>query len=142
MKTYKLITFSLLLTILGSQANAKDDSRELVELPEMMQQHMLANMRDHLNTINQLLVNINNGELDQAADIAEQRLGMSSLNQHRAAHMAKFMPVPMQQAGMAMHKAASRLALKAQEGDTPATYKALANITAACVSCHASYKIK
>ena len=35
---------------------ASTDKRELVELPEMMQQHMLSNMRDHLAAINEILV--------------------------------------------------------------------------------------
>lgn len=120
---------------------AADDSRELVQLPEKMQQHMLANMRDHLAAINEILVNMAGYEPDAAADIAENRLGMSSLESHGAAHMAPYMPVGMQEAGEAMHRAASRFARKAQEGDAMAAYAILADVTAACVACHSAYKI-
>jgi hypothetical protein len=121
---------------------AQDDSRVPVELPAMMQQHMLSNMRDHLAAIDEILVYLGEGELDRAAETAEYRLGMSSLESHGAGHMAGFMPEGMRRAGTAMHKAASRFALKAQEGDALTAYRALAEITSACVACHSGYRIR
>ena len=82
---------STLLVLTGTISSAHSDSRQLVELPEMMQQHMMSNMRDHLQTINQILIYLGNDEMDVAADLAEQNLGMSSLNLHGASHLAKFM---------------------------------------------------
>jgi cytochrome c556 len=41
-----------------------------------------------------------------------------------------------------MHRAASRFALKAQEGEVLPAYKALSEITAACVACHSGYRIR
>lgn len=121
---------------------ASNDSRVAVELPRMMQQHMLSNMRDHLAAINEILIYLGKGELEKAAETAEYRLGMSSLQSHGASHMAQFMPEGMRQAGTAMHQAASRFALKAQEGDVLSAYNALSDITSACVTCHAGYKVK
>jgi len=121
---------------------ADGDSRQLVDLPEMMQKHMMSNMRDHLATINEILINMANDHLGQAADVAESRLGMSSLESHGASHMAKFMPEGMRQAGTDMHRAASRFALKAQEGEVLPAYSALSEITSACVACHSSYRIR
>ncbi len=108
----------------------------------MMQQHMLSNMRDHLAAINEILIYLDNDELEKAAETAEYRLGMSSLKSHGASHMAKFMPEGMRHAGTTMHKAASRFALKAQEGEALPAYKALSAITAACVACHSGYRVK
>jgi len=125
-----------------SSVSIADDSRQFVKLPEMMQQHMMSNMRDHLVSINEILKNLANDQLDQAAEIAESRLGMSSLKSHGASHMAKFMPEGMQQAGTAMHRAASRFALKAQEGEVLPAYNALSEITSACVACHSGYRIQ
>lgn len=133
------ITVSLLLVTVAS---SEEDKRQKVEFPAMMKTHMLGNMRDHLNAINEILLNMGNGEMDKAADIAEQRLGMSSLDNHGASHMAKMMPKGMRAAGTSMHKAASRFALKAQEGDALAAYKSLQEVTAACVTCHAGYKVQ
>ena len=135
-----IITFLLLLA--GNLSIADEDSRQLVVLPEMMQRHMMSNMRDHLATINLLLKEMANGRLDRAAEIAETRLGMSSLESHGASHMSKFMPEGMRQAGTSMHRAASRFALKAQEGEVLPSYKALSEITSACVACHSGYRIR
>jgi len=130
------------LVFASSTSIADDDSRQLVKLPEMMQQHMMSNMRDHLVAINEILTNMANDKLDQAAEIAESRLGMSSLKSHGASHMSKFMPEGMQKAGTSMHKAASRFALKAQEGEVLPAYKVLSEVTSSCVACHSSYRIR
>ena len=121
---------------------ANDDSRQRVQFPEMMQQHMLANMRDHLATLNAILEKLAMGKLDQAAEVAESRIGMSSLESHGASHMAKFMPEGMRNMGNEMHRAASRFALKAQEGDALTAYAALSDVTAACVACHSAYRVR
>ncbi len=137
----KTIFLTLILTPTLSIAEKKDP-RQLVEFPPMMQTHLLGNMRDHLVVINQILLFLANDELDKAADIAEDRLGMSSLDSHHASHMTKFMPEGMRNAGTSMHKAASRFALVAEEGDVLLAYKALSEITTACVACHVGYKVK
>ena len=142
MKKYLSFAASILLVCSSSMSTADDDSRQLVQLPEKMQQHMMANMRDHLVAINEILINIANDELDKAAEVAEYRLGMSSLESHGASHMAKFMPEGMRQAGTTMHRAASRFALKAQEGGALSAYNALFEVTSACVACHSGYRIR
>lgn len=140
MKTLRAITATVLLSS-GADLMG-DESRQLVQLPEMMQEHMMANMRDHMRAINEILINMGNGELDKAAKVAEQRLGMSSLESHGGHHMARFMPDGMRQAGTSMHRAASRFALKAEEGEPLPAYKALAEVTSACVACHSSYRVR
>ena len=62
-----------------STVYSNEDKRQFVEMPKMMQQHQLGNMRDHLMAINEILLEMGKGDLDKAADIAEARLGMSSL---------------------------------------------------------------
>ena len=141
MQIAKLSVF-ILLTSVSSLSIAENDSRQMVELPEMMQQHMMSNMRDHLAAINEILLHMSSGELDQAAEIAEQRLGMSSLGSHGASHMAKFMPKGMRNAGTSMHKAASRFSVIAQEGELLPAYKILSEVTSACVACHSGYRIR
>jgi hypothetical protein len=138
---YLAATAALACSLPGTLV-AANDFRIVVELPAMMQQHMLSNMRDHLAAINDILAFLGNDQLDQAAETAEHRLGMSSLQSHGAGHMARFMPEGMRQAGTSMHKAASRFALKAQEGDALTAYQALTDITSACVACHSGYRIK
>jgi cytochrome c556 len=138
----RMLILLTLLTCLCSSSALAEDTRQLVKLPAMMQAHMLANMRNHLETLDMILGYLAQGELDRAADTAESRLGMSSLETHDAKHLAQFMPKEMQAIGTNMHHAASRFVLKAQEGDTLAAYNALHTITANCVACHAAYRIR
>jgi len=142
MKSILSITTFLIILCITSTASTEEDTRQLVQLPTMMQQHMLTNMRDHLLSLNEILKEMARGNLDRAADIAESRLGMSSLESHGASHMAEFMPEGMRKAGTSMHEAASRFALKAQEGEALPAYQALSDITSACVACHSGYRIR
>ena len=117
------------------------DTRIKVDLPDMMKTHMLGNMRDHLQALSEIQAALAQGQLDKAGDIAESRIGMSSLVSHNAAHMAPFMPQGMQEIGTEMHHAPSRFAMVASEGDLPRALDALSKITAQCVACHMSYRV-
>lgn len=120
---------------------AEQGERRKVDLPAMLKQHMHSNMRDHLATINEIQALLGQGKLDQAGDVAEERLGMSSLAAHNAAHMAPYMPPEMQATGTEMHHAASRFAMTAKEGDLPRAVEALSRVTAQCVACHGAFRL-
>ena len=90
------------------------DARQLVKFPEPMRLHTITSMRDHLLALQEIDVALSQNGFDKAASIAEQRLGMSSLELHGAAHIAPFMPQGMQDIGTQMHHAASRFAIEAQ----------------------------
>jgi hypothetical protein len=141
------ISTALLVLIATVPARAQAaDTRQPVEMPAMMREHMLANMRDHLAALSEIQSALAAGKYDQAADVAEQRIGMSSLERHGASHMAPYMPKAMQDIGTNMHRAASRFARAAQEAGVakePArAIGALAEVTQQCVACHASFKVK
>jgi len=128
--------------VLVAQSGAADqDARTKVDLPDMMKTHMLGNMRDHLQALNEIQKALAQGQLDKAGDIAEARIGMSSLIAHDAAHMAPFMPKGMQDIGTEMHHAASRFAMTAAEGDLPRALDALSKVTEQCVACHMNYRV-
>jgi hypothetical protein len=101
-------TLALSLTALFPAHAA--DPRQLVKMPAPMQEHMLANMREHLVAMGEIQAALAAGKFSEAADIAEQRIGMSSLQGHGASHLAPYMPKGMQDTGTAMHRAASRSA--------------------------------
>src|SRR3569623_1294730 len=94
---HKFLLAPLVLSglLVVSHALAEGDSRIAVEMPAMMQDHLRANMRDHLLSINVILGLLSVGNYDSAADIAEKRIGMSSLDAHGASHMSGFMPKGM-----------------------------------------------
>ena len=141
----KRIILAPILTILGLPTSSFADSRQLVEFPEMMRDHMLENMRDHLLALTEIQQHLALEEYEKAATVAENRLGMSSLDGHGASHMSRFMPVAMQQIGTQMHKAASRFAIIVQEGglegSTPKIAEGLEGVMQQCVACHSSYRV-
>jgi hypothetical protein len=125
---------------------APADTRQAVAFPAALREHTLANMRDHLLALQQIQAALAQGDYDQAGEIAEQRLGMSSLALHGAHDVAPYMPEGMKAAGTAMHRNASRLAVAARDAgatdDLKPVLHALANVTAQCVACHAGYRVK
>ena len=124
---------------------AAGDSRQLVSFPEPMRLHTIASMRDHLAALQEIDMALAEGAYDRASTVAEQRLGMSSLPLHGAAHLAPFMPQPMQDIGTQMHKAASRFAVEAQNAsvsnDVRPALAALGAVMQQCVDCHATYRL-
>jgi hypothetical protein len=147
MRKSTLASGFLLVAFLPLPGNlaAEEDARQKVELPARMQAHMLANMRDHLHALSEIHEALGEGDLRLAADIAEARLGMSSLVAHGASHMAPHMPPGMRAIGTQMHQAASRFALSAQnaavDGDLKPALADLAGITWQCIACHGAYRI-
>ena len=149
MRAHKALT-ALIAVIISSglSGGAKADERTLVEMPAPMQAHLLGNMRDHLHALDDVLAALADGDAEAAGKISEARLGMSSLDDHGAAHMAPFMPEGMRAAGTELHRAASRFAQAAANADVEHTFEAqqsvfaaLQHITATCNACHDGYRI-
>jgi hypothetical protein len=144
-----ILLMSAALLLAAPKTGHAQDARELVHLPPPMQEHMLGNMRDHLATLNAIIGDVADGKYDAAAKVAEQRLGLSSLGLHGAAHLAPYLPQPMQDIGTSMHRAASRMVIVLQDASTAPTadalrgiYTALHDVTTACEACHTHYRIR
>jgi hypothetical protein len=122
-----------------------EERRQLVKFPDAMRDQTLANMRDHLVTLAGIQQALADGRFDEASDLAENRLGMTSLALHGAHDVAAFMPEGMQAAGTAMHRSASRFAIVAREASATGELKPalgeLAKVSQTCVACHAGYRL-
>lgn len=145
------LVFGTALAVLAAigPARAAEDTREMVTLPQPMQEHMLGNMRDHLLALGEVFHLLAEDKIDEARKTAEMRIGMSSLELHGASHMAPYMSPGMRAAGTEMHKAASRFAVVAQTAQIERTYEAqqkvfaaLAAVTETCNACHTAYRIR
>ena len=115
------------------------DTRQLVSFPKAMREHTLANMRDHLLALQEIQAALSKQKYDIAADVAEQRLGLSSLGLHGAHEVAKYMPKAMQDSGAAMHKSASRFVIASH--NAAATGDVKPALAGACVACHAGFRL-
>lgn len=122
------------------------DSRTVVHFPEDLRTHTLANMRDHLRALQEIQAALAKADYEQAAAVAEQRLGMTSLTLHGAHEVGPYMPEPMRAIGQAMHQAASRFAVEAGNvgatGELGPALAALSRVTEQCVACHSAYRVQ
>lgn len=129
-----------------ASGSASPDTRAAVHFPETMRLRTLANMRDHLLALSEIQAALAGEEFDKAAEIAEQRLGMTSLKLHGAHEVAGYMPEGMQAIGTRMHEAASRFAITASDaavsGDINPALAALSRVTESCVACHSRYRLQ
>ena len=139
----RFVTAAIILSL--SASLQADDGRQAVELPDMMREHMLSNMRDHLLALEEITRYLASQQYDEAAEVAENRLGMSSMALHGASHLGKFLPKEMGAIGTNMHRAASRFALAAKDaeldGGLSKAFSALSEVMQQCVACHAAYKV-
>ena len=130
---------------MAAPAAASGDERQLVQFPEPMRVHTIANMRDHLLALQEIDMALSKNDFDKASRVAEGRLGMSSLELHGAAHIAPYMPQGMQDIGTQMHRSASRFAVEAQNAsvsnDVRPALAALGTVMQQCVACHAAYRL-
>ncbi len=136
------IVFLLIIYTLPSIAS---DTRIQVDFPPRMQEHMMANMRDHLLALQTITQQLSLQQFDAAADTAEHRLGMSAMDSHGSSHMGKLMPEAMAVIGTNMHHAASRFAITARDaevdGGLEKAFGALSEVMQQCVACHSGFKI-
>ena len=130
---------------MAAPATVQTDARQLVKFPEPMRLHTITSMRDHLLALQEINIALSKSEFDNAARIAEQRLGMSSLTTHGAHDIAPYMPQGMQDIGTQMHRSASRFAVEAQNAsvanDVRPALAALGTVMQQCVACHAAYRL-
>src|SRR6476660_9222492 len=126
-------------------AATQGDARLLVKFPEPMRLHTITSMRDHLLALQEIDLALSKSDFDTASRIAEQRLGMSSLELHGASHIAPYMPQGMQDIGTQMHRSASRFAVEAHSAsvnnDLRPALAALGAVMQQCVACHAAYRL-
>lgn len=135
------------------------DARQLLDFPPPMREHMLANMRDHVETLHAILDALAANDPGKASEIADARLSLASPgaascdpnaaskgSDHMATMMGEHMPEQMRAYGFAMHEAASNFAVQAakakESGDLKPALAALAAVTQNCAACHAAYRLR
>ena len=124
--------------------SGSDDPRQFVDMPAQARGYMRQDMLDHLAAMSEIMGAMSAEDWARAAEIAETRMGKSSMGKYRGTGMGpgRFMPLEMRQLGWNMHEAASRFAEVAGTGDGPRAWAALQDVTATCVACHYSYRTR
>ena len=128
----------------STEKSPVSDPRQLVSMPDQARQLMREDMLDHLSALSEIIGYLGENNLDAAADVAETRMGKSSMGKHRASGMGpgRFMPIEMRNLGWGMHESATEFALVAKEGDLKSANYALQKVITSCVACHYSYRTR
>lgn len=73
----RLVFVVALLMVAGlAHAQPSEDPRQVIELPAAVAEQLRAEMRNHMDTLDELVGAVAFGEFDRAADIAESRMRM------------------------------------------------------------------
>jgi hypothetical protein len=134
------------------------DQRRALDFPPPMREHMLSQMRAHLEALQEAMQALASHRPAEAGEIAETRLGLSAPGaascapaggrpaEGMAAMMGAHMPEEMRALGFSMHQAASDFATEAKkiapDGDVRPALAALAGVTEACVACHSAFRLR
>jgi DNA-binding transcriptional ArsR family regulator len=141
----KTVVFVFLAALLTGQALA-EDHRQLATLPPAAKEALREEMLGNLLAINEILTLMAAGKLKEAGQLAETSLGQSAMGKHRDkpldARPGPHMPPAMHGVGMDGHRAASEFAKAAASGDREKALSLLPNLTAACVTCHYSWRTR
>ena len=126
------------------ESSSGGDARQLVSMPDQARELMRKDMLDHLSALNEIIGYLASNNLDTAADVAETRMGRSSMGKHRGTGMGpgRFMPLEMRNLGWGMHDAATEFSKIAKQGDSKNAYSAFQKVTSSCVACHYSYRTR
>jgi hypothetical protein len=138
------LAFFALLT-LAAPALATDN-RQLATMPAPAQAALREEMLDFMSALSQIIASLGEGKPAEAADTAEAKLGIGAMGRHRGNPMdampGRFMPPDMHALGRSLHFAATDFAKVARTGDTVKALAALQPVTATCVACHMTYRIR
>ena len=177
----KIFSCFLLFLLVSFNAQAEDmmnhaqhmgapvnDTRVMLDYPPDIRAYALANMRSHLQALAAVIQAFAEGRYAEAADIADNRLGMTSNGaegcrpgtmkmdmkmspmteaDHLGHQMALLMPERMRELGQNMHRSANDFATSAREAEKDnAKVKeaalALAKIPHQCVACHEAFRMQ
>lgn len=133
------------LVVLATPSLAQD-ARTLAPLPAPAVETLRQEMRDNLITLNEIQRLVIAGKVKEAGEVAEKKLGQSTMGKHRDkpldARPGPHMPTAMHDLGKQGHKDASDFAAIAATGDQKKALEALPTLNNACISCHLAFRVR
>lgn len=136
----------VLLALLSGGVSAAGDTRQLVPMPAPAQAALREEMLDFMGALSEIVGLLGDNKLAEAAQAADAKLGLGAMGRHRGspveARPAAHMPDAMHQQGRNLHLLANDFAKAARSGDLAKAVAALQPVTATCVSCHLTYRVR
>lgn len=134
----------LALVPIAAAGAAAQDSRDAITLPEELRGAFLEHMRDHMDSLDDVMARLADGDFKGAAEVARAELVPGS-----GQGFGRYLPIEFREMGLAMHGAAADFADTVDSAQVPPTaaewqqaVAALQAISAQCRNCHASFRIE
>lgn len=135
-----------LLAALAAAPVLAQDTRQFVEMHPDARETLRVEMLDNLVALNEILALVGAGQLKEAGEVAENRLGTSAMgknmNKPMQARPGRQMPRAMHELGIGGHLAATEFANAAASGDRDKALALLPGLVGSCVACHFSYRTR
>jgi cytochrome c556 len=132
------------VSIAATVAAAEDDPRTPIKLPPDMRGAFLEHMRDHMDSLDDVMAEMADADFKAAAKVAREELVTGS-----GAGFGRYLPLEFREMGLAMHRAAAEFADVADAvpaEPTTADWKnamaALEAISNQCRACHATFRVE
>lgn len=134
----------LAVTFIGGVSAAAEDPRTEISLPADMRDAFLEHMRDHMDSLDDVMSRLADGDFKGAAEVAREQLVRGS-----GKGFGRYLPIEFREMGLAMHQAAAAFAETVENVQTQPTaadwqeaMAALQEISAQCRNCHSSFRIE
>jgi hypothetical protein len=136
-----LAAAALVLTIGAATA---EDNRIALDLPPDVKAQFLEHMRTHMTSLNDVIQLMSAGKIREAGAVARSEMAIG-----KGLGIGRFMPPEFREMGFDFHRSADDFARMtadiAEPMDAASWAKAaegLAQITARCTACHATFRVK
>jgi hypothetical protein len=117
--------------------HSTQDERISLGLSPTMKQHQLANMRNHVETVQSIIGLLSEGAFDKASQIAYSKLGLTKEMEKMC---DSFENENFKSLGLAFHKSGDALGYTLKTKDITKSLGALHTTMTYCVQCHATFR--
>ncbi len=118
------------------------DGRQLVQLEVAVEWLSMVSMRDYLMTLMRITEQLARDELDTAARLAEERLGLTAAESVLITRVLEQAPEEFRSLTEDLHQTGTRLATLIRSDDRDGALDAMADVMQVCVTCHAQYRYR
>jgi hypothetical protein len=124
------------------QEKSKSDGRTELKLPAHFKVMQQAMMRQHMDTVSDIIAALGSNDLNKAADLAQSGLSRSEAEKERCSMVEKITgDKNFVQIGKEMQRKADELADAARGGSRDKAFTALAELFTTCNDCHKRFLV-
>jgi|APTNR8051073442_1049403.scaffolds.fasta_scaffold05667_5 hypothetical protein len=142
--TLAFAAFLIAAAAAGPTLAANEDPRTPITLPADVRAAFLEHMRQHMNSLDDVIIELASHDFKGAARVARDELVPGS-----GAGFGRYLPVDFRELGLGMHRAAADFADVADAvpaeptaADWEKVIEALRGISTHCRACHSAYRLQ